>query len=303
MSIKEFCSKKPRLIIKDDDDVDDLLEPHKNQETISVNIIEKVTIKLMPTTEIIHKYSDRHFIIKTKVKDLLNAPITNWEYNRPPDMTRCLDISKYIYISKTPIDSMLYLSFNNRSKSFDIIDGIHRYTSLKIIKERNSESLDLLCPSDYGNNNDASWLYESYIILNMRFNSPEGELIELFKNLNKSTPIPTLYIRDVAKEKREIIENVSNNWQVKYNSHFSANNKPNKPNINRDRFIDLLEKIYKKYNINENNKSLLEEVLERLNWDISQNDHFKLTDKTIKKCQESGCWLFIYSEDKILKLV
>lgn len=306
MDIREFFnSKKSKLIIEDDDNQDqNLLEAYKNSEFIPNNIIEKVLTTLMSSTEIIHTYSERHFIIKIKIGDLLNASITNWTYNRPPDMVRCSDIAKYIYLSKSPLDTMLYLNFNNKTKSFDVIDGIHRYTSLKIIKDSNSNSsLDFITPGDYGNNNDARWLYESYIILNMRFNSTEGELIELFKTLNKSTPIPDLYIRDVVKEKRDIIENLANKWQTKYKSHFSSNNKPNKPNINRDRFIDLLEQIYNKYNINENNKNLLEEVLERANWNISVNIPLKLSETIVKKCKESGCWLFIYTDDKILKIV
>lgn len=304
MDIREFFSnKKTKLIIEDDDsEIKNLLEIYKTNDFIPNNIIQKVLSTLMPTAEIIHRYSERHFILKIKVNDLLTASITNWKYNRPPDMLRCSDISKYIYLSKTPLDTMLYLNFNNKTKSFDVLDGIHRYTSLKIIKEKNS-SLDFITPSDYGNNNDAGWLYESHIILNMRFNSTEGELIELFKTLNKSTPIPDLYIRDVVKEKRDIIENVANNWQVKYRSHFSSNNKPNKPNINRDRFIDLLEQIYNKYNINENNKNLLEEVLERANWNISVNIPLKLSETIVKKCKDSGCWLFIYSDDKLLKII
>jgi len=306
MDIREFFNnKKTKLIIEDDDnEVQNLLEAYKGSEFIPNNIIQKVLTTLMPTTKIIHVYSERHFIIKIKINDLLTSSITNWTYNRPPDMIRCSDIAKYIYLSKSPVDTMLYLNFNNKTKSFDVIDGIHRYTSLKIIKDNNSNSsLDFITPGDYGNNNDAGWLYDSYIILNMRFNSTEGELIELFKTLNKSTPIPDLYIRDIAKEKRDIIENLTNKWQTKYPGHFSSNNKPNKPNINRDRFIDLLEKIYKKYNINENNKGLLKEVLERANWNISINIPLRLSQTIIKKCKESGCWLFIYSDDKILKIV
>jgi hypothetical protein len=198
---------------------------------------------------------------------------------------------------------MLYLSFNNMTQSFDVVDGIHRYTSLKILKENNSNSLNLIDPGDYGNNNDAEWLYQSHIILNIRFNAIEGELIELFKNLNKSSPISDLYIRDFIKEKREIIENVANNWQIKYKSHFSANNKPNKPNVNRDRFIDLLQEIYVKYNINEDNKYILEQVLDRTNWNISTNIPHKLSESIIDKCKSSGCWLFIYTNDKLVKMI
>jgi hypothetical protein len=48
---------------------------------------------------------------------------------------------------------------------------------------------------------------------------------------------------------------------------------------------------------------LLEEVLERANWNISVNIPLKLSETIVKKCKESGCWLFIYTDDKILKIV
>ena len=302
--IKNFAmkNKKTKLIIEDNP-LNDILEPYKKSEFIPNNIINSLLLIIMPSAEIIHYYSDRHMIIKIKVNDLLNAPISNWKYNRPPDLIRCSDIAKYIYLSKKPLDTMLYLSFNNMNQSFDIVDGIHRYTSLKILKENNSKSLNLIDPGDYGSNNDAVWLYESYIILNIRFNAIESELIDLFKNLNKSTPISELYIRDFVKEKREIIENVANNWQVKYKSHFSSNNKPNKPNINRDRFIDLLQEVYVKYNINEDNKHLLEQALDRANWNISNNIPLKLSETILDKCKSTGCWLFIYPNEKLLKMI
>jgi len=304
MSIKNFfINKKSNWIIEEDENQEQfLLHPYKNSEFIPTNIIKKAFMLLVPTAEIIHVYSERHFISKIKISDLLNAPITNWKYNRPPDKVRCDDIAKYIYLSKTPLDTMLYLNFNNKTTTFDVIDGIHRYTSLKIIQENNA-TLDFITTGDYGTNSDAKWLYDSCIILNVRFNSTEGETIELFKTLNKSTPIPDLYIRDVSKEKRDIIEIVANNWQVKYKPHFSANNKPNKPNINRDRFIDLLETIYIKYNMNDNTKITLEEVLERANWNISNNYPRKLTQQIIDKCKTTGCWLFIYTDEQILKIV
>jgi hypothetical protein len=293
-------NKKPNFIIEDYEE--NLLQPYINSEFIPNNIIRQAFILIIPSIEIVHEYSERHFISKIKVRDLLNTPITNWKYNRPPDKVRCEDIAKYIYLSKMPLDTMLYLNFNNKTRTFDIIDGIHRYTSLKIIQENNS-SLDFITPGDYGSNNDAKWLYDSYVILNVRFNSTEGETIELFKTLNKSNPIPDLYIRDLSREKRDTIEIVANNWQIKYKSHFSSNNKPNKPNINRDRFIDLLEKIYTKYNINDNNKITLEKILDRANSYISNNIPRKISHQIIDKCKATGCWLFIYTDEQLLKIV
>ena len=268
-----------------------------------INIIDKLIKTSFDSCEILHSYSSYHKIIKIKISDLLSAKITNWKYNRPPDLTRCFDIARYVYLSQNVIDTMLYLSFNNINQSFEIIDGIHRYTSLKIIKNENSKQLDLLTPSEFGNNNDAKWLYDSYIILNIRINATEGDLIELFKSLNKSNPIPDLYIRDVNKDKREIIEAVSNNWQIKYKSHFSSNNKPNKPNINRDRFIDLLEKIYDKYSITNENKQLLDELLQRTNTNILYNLPKKLSNTIKEKCVGTGLWLFIYTPEELIKMI
>ena len=303
MNKQTMQQKKHNLIIVDDDDLDNLLEPYKNNEYLPVNIIDTLINTVFRSCNVLHEYSPFHKIIKIKIADLLSAPITNWQYNRPPDLVRCNDIARYIYNSKKCVDTMFYLSFNNKKRTFDIIDGIHRYTSLKIIKDQNSKQLDLLTPSDFGNNNDASWLYDSYIILNIRINSSDSELIDLFKSLNKSNPIPELYIRDVNKEKKEIIETIANNWQVKYKSHFSSNSKPNKPNINRDRFIDLLDILYDRFHITQENKSKLEEKLDNRNTQLLFNMQPKLTQSIKEKCSNSGCWLFTCSIEELIKTI
>jgi hypothetical protein len=299
--------KKPLLIIEDDlhieESLSEILEPYTQNELLPISILNKILICSFKSCKFVHEYTAYHKIIKTQIGDLLSAKINNWKYNRPADLTRCFDIARYIYCSKNVIDTMLYLSYNNKTQSFDIIDGIHRYTALKIIKDANSKELDLITPSEFGNNNDAKWLYNSYILLNIRFNSLDGDLIELFKSLNKSNPIPDLYIRDFNKDKRDIIESITNNWQVKYKQHFSSNNKPNKPNINRDRFVDLLEIIYDKYQITIENKFLLEELLQRTNTHISYHIPRNLTPSIKEKCNKSGLWLFIYSVDELAKMI
>jgi hypothetical protein len=143
------------------------------------------------------------------------------------------------------------------------------------------------------------------MILNIRFNATEGDLIELFKALNKSSPIPDLYIRDVKQEKRNIIENIANTWQVRYKEHFSSSNKPTKPNINRDRFIDLLEILYDKHCITEENKNKLGQLLDDMNFKIKHTKLPKgiLTQNGYDKCNRSGCWLFIYKSEEIQKMI
>jgi hypothetical protein len=304
----QLSSKKKIVVVDDDDNMEtfhDLLVPYNNAEYIPCNIIPKLINTVMPTAEIVHSYTVCHKIIKVKILDLLDTPIANWQYNRPPDLTRCNDIARYHFFSKNIPDNMLYFAFNNKDKKFNVIDGIHRYTSLKIIKEQNSKPLDILTPGEFGNDNDAKWIYDSYIIINVRFNSTEGELIELFKALNKSAPIPELYIRDVKKEKRDIIESIANSWQIKYKEHFSSSNKPAKPNINRDRFIDLLETLYDKHQITDDNKHKLDQLLDDANFQISHSKLPKglLTQNGYDKCVKSGCWLFIYKPYELAMMI
>jgi hypothetical protein len=198
---------------------------------------------------------------------------------------------------------MFYISYNNNTNRLDILDGIHRYSALRILKTENSKQIDLLTPSEYGSNNDANHIYDSYIIINIRFNATQGELIDCFQTLNKSSPVPDLYLRDPVQAKRELIENITKTWQQKYKSHFSTNQKPNKPNINRDRFMDILCELYDKYNITEENQQILEQMIDSTNTYISFNIPKKLSLSVVKKCMDTGCWLFVYSADEIIDMV
>lgn len=270
------------------------ITPYLNSETIPCNLFGIVLSHYFKGYEMLHSYKENHFLIKVQLDELMNAPINNWEHNRPPDNVRCQDIARSIYNSNNPIESMFYLSYNNIKKTFDVLDGIHRYTSLKIIKRENAAPKNIQDPEDFGGDNDAAvWLFESHIILNIRFNASIGELIQTFQILNKSHPVSELYIRDVNRERRAIIEAVCSKYQKKYTSHFSACLTPQIPNINRGKFVDLLDKLYDKYNINDFNKIKLEEVLEEMNIHTQNNPPKKVTKKAIDKCKETGGWLFL----------
>ena len=273
--------------------------PYISSEFIPSNIIPIIMKHYFSSSEIILSYSENHAIYKIIIKDLLVDSIKNWEYNRPPDMARCPDIARYIYNSRKPIDTMIYLSFNNLKETFEVLDGIHRITALKIIKEENTKPLELLCQGDFGSNNDATWLFNQYIIINIRFNATKGELIETFENLNKSQTVPELYIRDSKKEKRDIIDTIANEWFVRYKKHFSSAANPIIGNTNRNKFVELLDKLYEKYKIDETNSEKLRKLLDDANLNISTNIPTKASIDTRVKCKESGCYLFLYKNDKL----
>lgn len=277
--------------------------PYILAEFIPASIIPIIIKHYFNSAELILAFNENHGIYKIKINDLLVDKVKNWEYNRPPDMARCPDIARYVYNSRKPIDTMIYLSFNNPKEIFEVLDGIHRITALKIIKEHNSKPLNLLEPCEFGSGNDASWLYNQYIMVNIRFNAPLGETIEAFQNLNKSQMVPDLYIRDHSKEKRDIIETIANEWFVKYKKHFSSASNPITGNTNRNKFVELLDKLYEKHKIDDSNCEKLRNLLEKANIKIGNNMPTKPSIDARVKCKESGCYLFLHKNDRLEEFI
>uniref|UniRef100_A0A6C0ITK3 Uncharacterized protein n=1 Tax=viral metagenome TaxID=1070528 RepID=A0A6C0ITK3_9ZZZZ len=274
---------------------------YPNSEYIPLAYISTILTHHFGENSCILSYSPNHLVCKTTIQILLSTvPITNWKYNRPPDAVRCNDIALYIYNSQTPIDTMMYLNYNNKTHTFEVLDGIHRFTALKKLYEENNKPLELLCPGDFGSNGDAKWLYASPILLNIRFNATEGDLIETFKNLNKSQAVPDLYIKDNAKDKKEIIERIANEWQIKYKKHFSSSSNPITGNTNRNKFVELLDKLYDKYEIEEKGITKLNAILDNVNSYLMRNIPKKVSGDIRFRCSESGCYLFLLKNDVLL---
>lgn len=279
-------------------------ELHKHSEFIPTSLINEIMTHKLPSSILLHCFTDIHRVYKIQIKDLTGGSfIKNWKHNRPPDMARCPDIARYMYNSKKQIDTMFCLTYTNKEDIFEVIDGIHRLTALKIIHSENSRPLELLCPGEFGSNNDAGWLYNQYIIVNIRFNASIGDLIELFETLNKSQTVPELYIKDTNKEKRIIIDTIVNDWQENYKIHFVSSANPICGNTNRNKFVELLDKVYDKYELDETGESRLRQLLEDANNKIAEAIPSKATISVRLKCKESGCFLFLLKNDKLEKLI
>jgi hypothetical protein len=289
-------------------EIENIINKYKDSEFIPNNLIPKILNYYFPSHTLLHNYSSNHLIIKVKLNDLLNAPVLNWEYNRPPDMTRCQEISRYLYNNKEkPIDTMFYICYNNNNNTLDMLDGIHRFSSLKLLKDEMNKGLDLLTgsceASEFINENCNEWFYNKDLIINIRFNYTQEQQMDLFRTLNKSQPVPNLYIRDSSLEKRKVIEEIANEWQVNYPKHFSSSSNPNMGNTNRDKFIELLDFIYKKYKINESKINYFRQILEDLNINISTNMPKKVPSTTKKRCDSSGCYLFLYKNEVLETMI
>ena len=293
---KKVCNLLPT--IEEPDMYTVARKPYESSEYVPSNIIPIIMQHYFNSSELIASFNENHGIYRIMVKDLLVSTVVNWQYNRPPD------IARYIYNSRKPVDTMFHLSFDNSSENFNVLDGIHRITALNLIKEENSKPLDLLEPtSDFGSNNDAHWLYNQYVIVNIRFNASLGELIEAFKNLNKSQTVPDLYIYDNAREKRDVIESIANEWYVTYKKHFSSASNPITGNTNRNKFIELLDKLYEKHKIRPCNSDKLRKLLNNANEYLSANIPAKASVDVRVKCRESGCYLFLVKNNVLEDII
>lgn len=254
--------------------------------------------------EVVHNYNKTHSLVKIKIRDLLELPIRNWSRNRPPDLDRCKEIADYIYQKRPVLDWFFYMIQD--SAIYEIIDGIHRFTAIqmvhKYICDLASSKRELDNPIEINIDNFHTQFYEQSIFISVRWNASLGETIDVFQNINKCVPIADLYIHIIENfDKRKILEEIYHTWKYRYPSHFTHSAKPQTPNTNRDRFIDMIESIYdKEPTINSSIKDKIEEHLFRMNEWMKHNISPKTSDKVLQKCNKTGCFLFSGSFSKDL---
>jgi hypothetical protein len=244
----------------------------------------------MEKYQTIHEYDERHRLIKISIRQLLELPMENWKHNRPPDEIRVSEIESFIQKRTNQILQPFYIHYNPKINVYEILDGIHRYSAIKSIREEN--------------------VLEKMIFVHLFIDLTYGNLIDIFNDLNKTVPVPELYItstQDNSNEK-DTIEEIVKHWQKLYKQHFSSSNNYTIPNINRDSFINLLSDLYTSYRIR--NKTKLIELLEKANTNIKnyvtsglscRQIPTKFTENQKKKCSESGCYLFLYKDINTIK--
>lgn len=243
----------------------------------------------VPNARLLLSYSATHSLFAIRVRDFLQLPIKNWRYNRPVDKPRSREIAAYLTKTKQPMETVFYLV--KTDKGYEVLDGIHRYTALKIIEEEPVDYITGLVV--YG---------DAEVLVNIRFDATDGETIDAFKSLNKSIPVPELYMRDPDQVKRDIVESVVKKWSMQYADHFSPSRKPVRPNMNRDTFIEVITEIYDKYNTDDN---VTIDDMERLLLECNRAAHQEFAEEekpksAIEKCKRTGFWLFMMSAEQIV---
>jgi len=281
------CHVNNKLINKMISQPQSSINKTNNQVYPSMNhpSMNQIISDTFPHSNIIHSYSDNVNLYKIKSIDLIyglqQQKILNWHMNRPADITRCKEISQNLYNTNKEMMGIIYLYYNKNH--FEVLDGIHRLTALSLLKEENQ-------------NSDIHYLLEQYLIVNIRFNLTEFELTNVFANINNSVPVPGIYIEQYMN-KIIIVNNIANDWQVKYKKHFSTSKSPIIGNTNINNFTDLLDKLYNHSSIPLNTK------LYEINEKIKKNPPQKVSPLILKKCEETGCYLFLYKVDYIMDFI
>ena len=172
-------------------------------------------------------------------------------------------------------------SLNNE---YNLIDGAHRYTSIKILLEK------------YPNFNFL--VYITFISV-----KTIEELNENFITINKSLPVPEFIIENIKNDNQidsKIIETNLKDLKKKFPSFFKNTNDPHIPNISTTRFGDQLQQKniiillniksagHLLYIINEYNNKLKTQELNFFN--KHYNGHANLV-KAHDKCKESNFYI------------
>lgn len=305
----------------EEDTYEKIRNKHKTDNYIPVNYIKIIFSHHFKNSTILHNINDDIKLCNIKILDLLNTHIINWELNREPDEVRVPEIARYIYESRERIQTMLYLNYNFKQNRFEIIDGTHRYCALKMIKslsEENGQIIDERLRNADGENvarwfnsqEDINWLLNSHVIVQINFKSTNNELIVLRDDINHSQPMP-IELRENFQniEKNGIVNRIADEYITKYKKCFGQGSDKylkGKKKISRDKFIILLSNIYDKYNININRIGTLHQRLEIANNKIRielEENKIKCSESIKNICRETGCYLFLYRDDKLQEFI
>lgn len=168
----------------------------------------------------------------------------NWNKNRPPDEIRINDIKEY-YVREniTVIPGIIYAWDKCKNNELEIYDGIHRLLAAKELFISDCKEFTFL--------------------LNIVKTTNEDIIINDFKSINKSCPVPNLYTEtndQINLIKRVVCENVVSELCNKYRDFVSPSRKPFRYNFNRDVTLEFLSELNVDWNIKGLSNIILQEL-------------------------------------------
>jgi hypothetical protein len=191
--------------------------------------------------------------------------IKMWKYNRPVDEERVKDIRDWIAESKR-VDGVIYLACvdneivcyesNHRRLAIAGLEGIHN------------------------------------ILVDILWDATDEDVKAEFVRLNKAVSVPELYVAAVPTVSETELRPVVEEFCERFKSHRSGKDKCQRPNFIRDNLMDQFYRLCGELQVGP--RELLERIA-RFNATLANKDKSKLSATIVKKCTESGLWIFAWS--------
>ena len=201
--------------------------------------------------------------------------IESWNGNRPHDPFRVEELKAYMETEWRCPGVICRAILNGRSVCYD---GNHRRLALN--------------PN------------VPFVVVDVMFNATEELIMKEFDNVNRSVPVPDIYVKP-QEDTKQAIETWVNEFCIKYHYRRSNSSRCNKPNFNRDALIQNISELLVELECTPKELFL---AIEKLNIVYEKDttnkrlDKKQLTPAMKDACKTSGLWLFakartISSED------
>jgi hypothetical protein len=214
-------------------------------------------------------HGNNHYVFWIPAKTFNELPIEVWKYNRQADQDRVNEIRAFMETSKR-VDGMIYLAHLN--DKLVCYESNHRRQALKEI-----ENVDGF----------------AYILVDVLEHATHEKIRDEFNRLNKAVSVPEIYL----EEERgpillEDLMTMTNRFCESFPTHKVSSNHPQRPNFNSYVLMQQFHDIMRDANLTVN---AFEERLTQVNRQLSLKDKTKLSKKVIEKCEQSGLWLFAWT--------
>lgn len=175
--------------------------------------------------------------------------------------------------------------FRNKN-SFFIVDGQHRYQSLKVLQSIKKENIEEI-------------IYPDHDIIVEIIEGTEDDMTSIFSTINKSLPVPAYIINNIKNGNtinNTIIEETFNHFYKKFRLFFKESDEPHIPHINKNKFKEYLgsKRIVEILNI----KTSTELINLITTFNNKPIDPSNFTEKQYKKCKEHEFYLGLYQNYK-----
>lgn len=249
------------------------------QEDNNKNTIKNKLCKSQTTqtdNELIISETNKYKLILYNLKQNKNYKIINWIKNRPADKHRINEIYNYYKDNNINlIPGIIYVW--QHVKKLHIYDGLHRYLAAKKLIKTTDRDFNIL------------------VYINLSKN--ESEIIDEFTRINKSIPIPSIYLENEVLIKKQICEYIAEEFCKQYPDFISTSRKPHIYNFNRDLIIEWLSTFKVDFNIN-NLEKIIFKILLKLN-DKAKNQILTGNFQHPKKCDKYNFYLFFLDKEYI----